>query len=454
MRMKTNRRRFLASALVGGAGAALPGCSTPPATAAPAASPNAKYAKLDEILKQPVLKRELFSTPVIIETLELLRLDDSFLCRVRSKDGAVGISVANNSQQRSLYPIQVNRLQPFFLGKDARDLEALLEEVYVYQSNYKLQSLALWVPLATIEFAILDMLGRIANKSMGQLVGDIHNPKVAVYRANGERDVTAEAVMENLKKQVVESEAKALKIKIGGRMSHVEYPAGRSEKLIPMVRKEFGDQMVCYADSNGSYDVAEGIKFGRLLEEYKFAFYEEPVPFDWYEETKAVTDAVNIPVAGGEQEASMHAFRWLIANDALDIVQADLYYFGGFIRSMKVARMAAAMGKVHTPHISGGLGYLYMIHFVSAIPNAGPYHEFKGLSQDGAVRMQDVHAEDGGRCGHGADRSRVGHRDRSGFHQETHGRERVRRRVDGVAYFLFRLQTSHVAGPASSLLIG
>jgi len=382
MGMKTNRRRFLASALAGSAGAALPGCSTPPATAAaPAASPNARYAKLDEILKQPVLKRELFSTPVIIDTLEMLRLDDSFLCRVRSKDGAVGISVANNSQQRSLYPIQVNRLQPFFLGKDARDLEALLEEAYVYQSNYKLQSLALWVPLATIEFAILDMLGRIANKSMGQLFGDIHNPKVAVYRANGERDVTAEAVMANLKKQVVDSEAKALKIKIGGRMSHVEYPAGRSEKLIPMVRKEFGDQMVCYADSNGSYDVAEGIKFGRLLEEYKFAFYEEPVPFDWYEETKAVTDAVSIPVAGGEQEASMHAFRWLIANDALDIVQADLYYFGGFIRSMKVARMAAAVGKVHTPHISGGLGYLYMIHFVSAIPNAGPYHEFKGLSQ-------------------------------------------------------------------------
>jgi L-alanine-DL-glutamate epimerase-like enolase superfamily enzyme len=95
-----------------------------------------------------------------------------------------------------------------------------------------------------------------------------------------------------------------------------------------------------------------------------------------------VADAVNIPVAGGEQEASMHAFRWLIANDALDIVQPDLYYFGGFIRSMRVARMAAAMGKVHTPHISDGLGYLYMIHLVSAIPNAGPYHEFKGLDDE------------------------------------------------------------------------
>jgi L-alanine-DL-glutamate epimerase-like enolase superfamily enzyme len=379
MHMKTNRRTFLATAFAGGAGAALPAVA---ARAASESVSNPNYAKLDAVLKQPVLKRQLFSSPVIIETLELLRLGNNFLCRVRSKDGAVGISAANNSQQRSLYPIQVNRLQPFFLGKDARDLDLLLEEVYVHESNYKLQSLALWVPLATIEFAILDMLGRLANKSMGQLIGDIHNPKVHVYRANGERDVTAEAVMENLKRQVAESEAKALKIKIGGRMSHVEYPAGRSEKLIPMVRKEFGDQMVCMADANGSYDIAEGVKFGKLLEEYKYAFYEEPVPFDWYEETKAVKEGVKIPLAGGEQEASMHAFRWLIANDALDIVQADMYYFGGLIRCMKVARMAAAMGKLHVPHISDGLGYLYMIHLVSAIPNAGRFHEFKGLSDD------------------------------------------------------------------------
>lgn len=379
--MNTNRRKFIATALAGGAAATLPR-SARAAAVRGSDLLQSRYARLDEVLQAPVLRRQFFTTPVIIESLELLRWGGSFLCRVRSKDGAEGISVSNNSQQLSVYPIQVNRLQPFFIGKDARDLDHLLEEVYVYQSNYKLQSLALWVPLATIEFAILDLLGRIANQPMGLLIGEkIHHPTVAVYRANGERDVSAEAVMVNLKRQVEESQAKALKIKIGGRMSHVEYPAGRSERLIPMVRKEFGDKMVCYADSNGSYDVAEGIKFGRLLEEYKYAFYEEPVPFDWYEETKAVADAVNIPVAGGEQESSMHAFRWLIANDALDIVQADVYYFGGLIRSMKVARMAAAMGKVHTPHISGGLGYLYMIHFVSVIPNAGPYHEFKGLSK-------------------------------------------------------------------------
>jgi len=343
-----------------------------------------KYSQLDAILNKPVLKSELFPDPVIIDSLELLRLKNTYLCRVRSRNGAEGISVANNEQMKSLYPVFVNRLLPFFPGKDARMLEKLLDEVYVYQSNYKMQSLALWVPLATIEFALLDMLGRITGKSIGELLGKIYNRKIAVYQANGDRGITAEETITRIKRELEGSNAKAIKFKIGGRMSNnFEEPAGRTEKLIPLVRKTFGDKMTIYADSNGSYTADEAIRIGKILEEYKIDFYEEPVPFDWYEETKRVADALEIPVAGGEQEPGLHMFRWLIANNTLQIVQPDMFYFGGMVRSMKVARMAEAMGNVCTPHISGsGLGYLYMMHFVSSIPNAGPYHEFKGFNNE------------------------------------------------------------------------
>ncbi len=376
--MRTNRRKFIETTIAGSVAAVIPKMPFQ------AAGLKEKYSKLDDIILKPVLKRELFKSPVIIEKVELLRLKNEFLCRVRSKDGAEGISVANNDQMKSLWPVFINRLQPFFKGKDARDLELLIENVYVYQSNYKMQNLALWLPLATIEFAILDMLGRIAQKSIGQLIGEISNPNIAVYQANGERGITAELTIEHLLKEVGETKAKALKFKVGGRMSNdFEEPKGRSEKLIPLVRKTFGEKMVIYADSNGSYSTNEAIRIGKIMEEYKIDFYEEPVPFDWYEETKQVADALKIPVAGGEQEPSMHMFRWLIANDALQIVQPDMFYFGGMIRSMRVARMAHSFGKMCTPHISdAGLGYLYMMHFVSAIPNAGPFHEFKGFNND------------------------------------------------------------------------
>ena len=376
--MHTNRRKFIATSLVGGLAASLPNTAIGEKRTTDLES---DYAKLDGILKQEVLKRSLFTTPVIIETLELLRYKDSFLCRVRSKDGAEGWSFANDGPMKTFYPVFLNRLQPYFIGKDARDLEALLEEVYVYQSNYKFQSYALWIPVATIEFAILDMLGKIAGKPIGRLIGEIHHTEVAFYQANSERDISGEEVLRHLQQQLAESKTKALKFKVGGRMSHPEFPADRSVKLIPLVRKIFGDEMHLYADSNGSYTTEEAIRIGKMLQEYNYEHYEEPVPFDWYEETKQVADALTIPIAGGEQEASMHNFRWLIAHDALQIVQPDVYYFGGMIRSMKVARMGAAFGKSCTPHISDGLGYLYMMHFVSTLPNAGQFHEFKGNSK-------------------------------------------------------------------------
>ncbi|MDO8951920.1 MAG: mandelate racemase/muconate lactonizing enzyme family protein [Draconibacterium sp.] len=377
--MKLDRRDFLKSASIATAVTV-----TFNSCKAPNSKQSVDYSKLDEIIAKPVLKRELFPDPIIIESLELLRYENNFLCRVRSINGAEGISVGNNDQLKSLYPIFTNRLQPFFPGKDARDWETLLEEVYVYQSNYKLQNLALWVPLATIEFAILDMLGRIAGKCIGELVGEIHNPKIAVYQANGDRGITAEKTIERIKRQLEESKAKAIKFKVGGRMSNnADYPPGRTEALIPLIRETFGDEMTIYADSNGSYTVDEAIRIGKILEEYKINFYEEPVPFDWYDETKQVTDGLKIPVAGGEQEPSMRNFRWLIGNRALDIVQPDIFYFGGMIRSMKVARMADVFGMPCTPHISGsGLGYLYMMHFVAAISNPGPFHEFKGFNNE------------------------------------------------------------------------
>ena len=153
----------------------------------------------------------------------------------------------------------------------------------------------------------------------------------------------------------------------------------RTERLIPLVRKTFGPGMTIYADSNSSYDVTEAIRVGRLMEKYDYGFFEEPCRFDHLEETKAVADALRIPVAGGEQEFSEYGFRWMIAHHAVDLVQPDLHYHVGFIRSLRVARMAHAAGLLCTPHMSGsGLGYLDAVHFVSCIENPVPFTEFKG----------------------------------------------------------------------------
>ena len=188
--------------------------------------------------------------------------------------------------------------------------------------------------------------------------------------------------MKHLRKIVDSVGAKALKFRLGGRMSkNADFPPGRTEALIPMVRREFGDDMTIYADANSSYDVTNAIRIGRMMEEHKYAFLEEPVPFDHLWETKQVTEALTIPVAGGEQEFSMRRFRWAIQNRVVDVVQPDLHYFGGFIRSTKVARMADVAKMPCTVHMTGaGLGYVYVLHFAAYVRDPGPHQEFKGVS--------------------------------------------------------------------------
>src|SRR6056297_919477 len=110
-----------------------------------------KNTELNKILEEPVLKAHFFKDPVIIESVELLHHDGNYICRVRSKDGAEGLSISNNMQMRYLYPIFLQRVKDFFIGKDARRLDELIDGVYVHRSNYKLQSLAIWVQVATLE---------------------------------------------------------------------------------------------------------------------------------------------------------------------------------------------------------------------------------------------------------------------------------------------------------------
>ena len=376
MRKNFNRRTFCKQTLIAGT------LTSGPLT-------DTELSSLDDekdllhIQQLPVLRRDYFPEPVILDSVELLRNGKYYIARARSVDGAEGYAVGNEAHLNILWPVFLKKVAPFFIGKDARNLDRLVEDCFVAGSTYKYQSLAIWLPIATAEFAILDLLGQISGKPVGALIGEVSRSSIDVYRANNHRGRSAEESTERIVALHRSEGSNAVKIKLGGRMNLPEEPAGRSERLIPMVRKALGDDVTIYADANGSYDAEEGLRIGRLLEEINASFYEEPCPFDQLWETKAVSDGLKIPVAGGEQESSMRRFRWMIANRGVSIVQPDLHYFGGLIRSVKVARMAEAAGMLCTPHMSGaGLGSLYVLQFASAVPNVGPYQEYKGANEE------------------------------------------------------------------------
>ena len=381
--MLHSRRRFLGTA-VAASGSLLAGY--PPTRSAPRLG-----ADLDALMAasaKPVLRQDLLpAEPLVIEQVDLLRNGRQYVVRVRAEGGAEGLAVVHGGVLAEAYPIFLNRVAPVAVGKDARAWETTLEDIYLgrggFGSSYKWQGLPFWVSVASLEMAVLDLLGRAAEKNVTDLLwGGRLRDEVAVYLASSHRGNAPEEEVEWFREQVEEIGAQAIKFRLGARMHYTEDSTARDQALIPLMREAFPD-LTLYADANGSYDVEMGVRIGRMMEAYDYGFFEEPAPFDYYAETRAVTEAVEVPVAGGEQESSLRQFIAMIDGQTVDIVQPDLFYFGGLVRSIRVGRAAEAAGMACTPHISGyGLGFLYAAIFAAVAPNAGAYHEYKGIDED------------------------------------------------------------------------
>ncbi len=327
---------------------------------------------------------KVIPNPVIIKSIDFVKTEGELFLITTSVDGTRGITMAN-FRMPNLLSLLHGLIIPNFIGKDARDIEKLLDEVFLNNSNYKYGGMSFWNCVGHVEISIFDLLGKIANKPVNQLLGKVLRNEVPVYLSSLTRETSPQEEVENLAKRMEITGVKAVKFKVGGRMSNPPEMHKRSLELIPLIRKVLGDDVTLYADANGSYTVKEGIEIGKRLQDQHVAIFEEPCFFERYEDNKAVADALSLKVAGGEQDTSLPRFEWIIKNKGLDVLQPDLYYNGGFIRCLKVAQLAARHGLEVAPH-SPKTDPLAapMLHFTSVIPNLVGFQEVNGYKDPGS----------------------------------------------------------------------
>ena len=315
-----------------------------------------------------------FKEPVIVESVEMLKNGSNYFVRTRAKNGATGIT--GTKQVEDFIPMFEHLVAPYAIGRDARDLETLVDDLY--RQNYKLASIPLWCCIAYVEQSLLDLLGKIANKPVGALLGGVIQKEIPIYLSGSERVLSAEEEVDVYVRGMAETGAQAVKFHMGGRMSrNLDTYPGRTETLLTRAREKLGANTILMADANGSYDVPNGIRIGRLLESLNYAFYEEPCPFEEWSETQAVRQGLKIPIAFGEQQFSLWQFHWMLTNGVMDIVQPDINYNGGLIRAKRVARIAERLGKTIVPHnTQTGATSVNILQFASCTKNATPFMEY------------------------------------------------------------------------------
>ncbi|MBK0399058.1 mandelate racemase/muconate lactonizing enzyme family protein [Limibaculum sp. M0105] len=301
---------------------------------------------------------------------------NEFLCfvRVTADDGAYGWGQTSTYNADITAQVLHRQVVPWALGADSTDIVGLVGLVerreHKFPGTYRARA------LAGLDTALWDMAGRRAGKPVASLVGGAPG-QVRAYASSMKRDITPTDEAERLVRLCGEQGFAAAKWRIGAECGEdVDEWPGRTEAIIPTMARALGDGIDKLVDANSGFSVPRAIKIGRMLGEHGVGHYEEPVPYWDLEATRAVTEALDIDVTGGEQDWDMATWKRMIDMRAVDVVQPDVMYMGGLTRTLQVAAMAHAAGLPCTPHSANlSLVTICSMHLMAAVPNAGKYLE-------------------------------------------------------------------------------
>ena len=295
--------------------------------------------------------------------------------RVTMEDGSEGWGQVSTYHSDITCEVLHRQVAPWMLGQNTSDLDDLLD--LVTEREHKFPGSYLRRAMGGVDTAIWDMRGKQAGQPVAALLGGSAGT-IRAYASSMKRDITPADEAARLKRLRDEQGFDAFKVRAGAEVgrNRDEWP-GRTEEIIPTMRRELGPDVALLIDANSCYTPERAIEVGHMLQDHGFSHYEEPCPYWELEQTKQVTDALRIDVTGGEQDCDLPTWRRMIDMRAVDIVQPDILYLGGICRTLRVARMAETAGLPVTPHCANlSMVTLFTMHLLRAIPGAGKYLEF------------------------------------------------------------------------------
>ncbi len=320
--------------------------------------------------------------------------------RVTADDGATGWGQVSTYNADITSRIVHRQIAPWALGSDALDIAGLIDTIP--RREHKFPGSYLCRALAGIDTALWDLRGKLEGKSVCELLGGTPR-RLRVYASSMKRDITPADEALRFGRLADRYGYDAFKFRVGAECGgDVDEWPGRTEAIIPAMRKALGDGATLLVDANSGFSPHRAIEVGRLLAEHGVVHYEEPCPYWEIGQTKEVADTLAIDVGGGEQDALFPIWRQIIDTRAVDVIQPDVCYAGGLTRTLRIADMGARAGLPCMPHSANlSMVTLFTMHLLGAIPNPGRYLEFsiEGPDyypwQDGLFRNWPYQVENG-----------------------------------------------------------
>ena len=300
------------------------------------------------------------------------------IIQIETDQGIIGLGERPTGGILNLKP-QISLLQDLFdryvLGENPFDIEKLWQKLYASVHDYRHPGLYATPAISAIEMACWDIIGKVTNQPVYNLLGGKVNDKLRAYGyfeppgAMDRPEVAGELAIGLVEQGITCCKMDPL-YKLGGPYDFSLDKMRRVARIFESIRKAVGDKLEIGFGGHGQFSTAGAIRLANILEPYNPYFFEEPVHPENVDEMARVAAHTTIPIASGERLVTKFEFNNVLQKQAAQIIQLDVGQCGGILEAKKIAGIAEAHYAMIAPHMfCGPIAFAAALQINTCSPN-------------------------------------------------------------------------------------
>ena len=296
------------------------------------------------------------SVPLLDQPIEDRKV---VICEVQTESGHIGLGLTGQFLPFAVQVALEQEFAPLLTGMDVRDVEAIHAQVW-WKLNPRAMTGVVSSALSCLDIALWDIQGKAAGRTVAQLLGGART-SCPTYVTFGFPQYDREQLVQAARDQV-NAGNKRLKIVVAATKGGWEEDAVR----IRRVREAVGDEAQLMIDANYMFNPHEARMLCRAVEDVGITWFEEPLHQNDARALADLRSKTGIPLAAGQMEGHRWRLRELVEYQAVDVLQPNCVYNGGYTETRKVAHLAQIY---NLPIANGGGWPLFNMHTMAAFMN-------------------------------------------------------------------------------------
>ncbi|HEV2324971.1 MAG TPA: mandelate racemase/muconate lactonizing enzyme family protein [Terracidiphilus sp.] len=321
---KLTRRGLLGTAGLAGAGMIM--------QSAAAAAQNSGSADV----KITSVKATIHNVPVKVPLLNRTILNPIVFVEISTDAGITGYGLTGDLQTSGVREFINQQLAPFLKGKSALDTEARWQEMFL-TFNPRYQTGAFSSAVSAIDIALWDIKGKHLNQPVWRLLGGAKKT-VPAYITFGLLDFNRDQLVEFARRFLADGQNKFKMVVAIDNGENVAEDAAR----VAAVREAIGPDHDLMIDGNYLFSMNRALQLAKRVEPYNITWFEEPIYGNDARLLSQLRLRCPVPISAGQNEGSRFRHLELLQHAAVDILQPNVCYVGGYTEGMKVAALAQA----------------------------------------------------------------------------------------------------------------